>query len=381
MSPTETLKPIGPVDLVAEREELGPALEQAVLAVLRSGTYILGPEVERFEKDFARSQGLPHGVAVANGTDALVVALRAIGVVPGDHVVTSPFTFFASAGAVAWAGARPVLADVELSTALLDPAAAAAAVDARTTCLLPVHLYGQMADIKAFRALADAKRLALLEDGAQSHGAERDGHGCGALGDACAFSFYPTKNLGACGEGGLVGTRRDDVAARARRIREHGSPVRYTHAELGTNSRMQAFQGAVLNVKLPHLARWNARRAALAARYDAALRGSQVVRPLERAARSRHVYHQYAVRVVGDVPRDAVLAAIKTRGIAAQVHYPSPVHLQEAARPWGYGPGDFPNAERLAREVVCLPVHPFLSDADVDRVSEALLDAASGRIR
>lgn len=381
MSPQTTaesaLKPLAPVDLAAERAALGPALEQKILEVLRSGQYILGPEVEKLERDFAALHGVPHGVGVANGTDALVIALRACGVQPGDHVVTSPFTFFASAGAIAWMGAKPVFADVELDTALLDPKLARRAIDAKTSAILPVHLYGQMADVRAFRALCDEKKLALVEDAAQSHVARRDGHFCGQLGDACAFSFYPTKNLGACGEGGLVITMREDVYQRAKRIREHGSPVRYTHVELGTNSRLQAFQAAALNVKLPHLAAWTARRNQIADRFDRAFRGSESVRPLARVPNASHVFHQYTVRVL-EVPRDEIVERLKERKIFVGVHYPAPVHLQEAARTWGFGPGDFPNAERLAREVICLPVHPFLTDADVDRIAESVLALSRG---
>ena len=376
--PTKTLPPIQPVDLAAERAALGPALEEALRRTLESGQYVLGPEVERFERDFAGLCGAAHGIGVSNGTDALVLGLKAIGVKPGDRVVTSPFTFFASAGAIAWIGAVPVLADVEEDTALLDPRKAEAAIGAGTTCILPVHLYGQMADMKAFRAIADRRRLLLLEDAAQSHGAVRDGAGCGALSDAAAFSFYPTKNLGACGEGGMIVTRRDDVAARARRLRDHGSPRKYEHAEVGTNSRLQGFQGAALNVKLPHLAAWNERRRAIARRYDARFAGSADVLPLRVAAGSAHVYHQYTVRVRGRSGRDEVLETLRGRGIFAGVHYPKPVHLQEAARDWGYRPGEFPVAERLAREVLCLPVHPFLSDEDVDRVAESTLAAARG---
>ncbi len=376
-APATALKPISPVDLAAERAQLGPALEEAMLRVLRSGQYILGPEVEAFEKAFAAYCGVSErGVAVANGTDALVVALRAACVAPGDHVVTSPFTFFASAGAIAWMGATPRLADVELDTGLLDLEKAAAACDSKTTAILPVHLYGQMVDIKGFRALCDKRGISLVEDCAQSHGASRDGVNCGQLGDAAAFSFYPTKNLGACGEGGMVLSRHAKVVEKARRIREHGSPVRYTHSELGTNSRMQGLQGAALNCKLPHLNAWNARRAEIAARYDAALKGNAAVIPLTRRSNTVHAYHQYTVRIVGGVSRDTVLEKLKAQSIFAQVHYPSPVHLQEAAKPWGYGPGDFPNAERLAREVICLPVHPFLSNADADRVAESLLTAS-----
>jgi dTDP-4-amino-4,6-dideoxygalactose transaminase len=378
MATTRALAPISPVDLAAERAALGPALEDAVLRVVRSGQYVLGPEVERFEHDFAASCGVPYAVGVANGTDALILGLKALGVEPGDHVVTSPFTFFASAGAIAWIGAEPRLADVDPDTALLDPAAARAAIDAKTTCILPVHLYGQMVDVKAFRALADEKQLLFFEDAAQSHGAQRDGIHCGASSDAAAFSFYPTKNLGACGEGGLIVTRKKEVLERARRLRDHGSPAKYLHREIGVNSRMQGIQGAVLNVKMPHLARWNDRRRSIAARYDSAFRGSAEVVPLAVAKRSVHVYHQYTVRIRGEVGRETVMEALKSRQIFTSVHYPTPVHLQEAARDWGYGPGDFPHAERLAREVLCLPVHPFLTDDDVDRVAESLLEAARG---
>jgi dTDP-4-amino-4,6-dideoxygalactose transaminase len=232
--------------------------------------------------------------------------------------------------------------------------------------------------MKAFRAMCDEKKLVCVEDAAQSHAAKRDGFFCGQLGDACAFSFYPTKNLGACGEGGMVITKNEAFFQRAKRIREHGSPVRYTHAEIGTNSRLQAFQGAALNVKLPHLAAWTARRNQIAARYDAAFKGVAGILPLARIPNATHVYHQYTIRVL-DVPRDELVKQLADKKIFAGVHYPSPVHLQEAAKPWGYGPGDFPNAEKLAREVACLPVHPFLSDADVDRVAENVIAFARGK--
>ena len=374
--PTSTSSPtLGPVDLAAEREALGEALPQALMRVLESGQYVLGPEVERFERDFARLCRVPHAIGVASGTDALVLALRALAIEPGDAVVTSPFTFFASAASIAWIGAVPRLADVDPRTGLLDPGSAAAAIDARTRAILPVHLYGQLADMHAFRSLADARGLALLEDGAQSHGAERDGVACGELGDACCFSFYPTKNLAAAGEGGLIVTHKDELAARLKRLRDHGSSAKYQHALIGTNSRLQAFQAAVLNTKLPHLAAWNARRAELAALYDQGFAGLESILPLERVPGARHVYHQYAVRIPGGA-RDSVLAGLRERGILAAIHYPTPVHLQPAAASWGYGQGDFPHAESLAREVLCLPVHPFLSDGDVERVIETLRDLA-----
>jgi dTDP-4-amino-4,6-dideoxygalactose transaminase len=367
--------PIAPLDLAAERAALGSELEQAVLRVLASGRYVLGPEVERFEADFARLCGVRHGVGVSTGTEALVVGLKALGIGPGDEVLTSPFSFFASAGAIAWIGAVPRFADVDPESALLDPSAARTAVTPATKAIVPVHLYGQMADMRAFRALADARGLKLLEDAAQAHGAERDGAAPGKLGDAAAFSFYPTKNLGAAGEAGLVVTDDERTATRMREIRDHGSPRKYIHTHVGTNARMHAFQGAVLNVKLPHLAAWNNRRRALAARYDAAFADSDVVRPLARAASAVHAYHQYTVRIARD--RDRVLAELAVGGIHAGVHYPVPIHLQEAARPWGFGPGDFPHAERLATEVLCLPIHPFLTDDDADRVAAGVLAASS----
>lgn len=382
---TTTTQPIYPLDLVAERAALGPALEEAVLTVLHSGRYVLGPEVESFEKEFALFCGLDeaaaHGIGVASGTDALVLGLRALGVAPGDHVVTSPFTFFASAGCIAWTGAKPKLADVELDTGLLDLEAARTACDAKTTCIVPVHLYGQLADVTGFRKLADEKGLRLLEDAAQSHGATRDGHGCGVQGDAAAFSFYPTKNLGAAGEGGIVVTRDGETACRLMQMRDHGSSAKYVHTSIGTNSRLAAMQAAVLRVKLPHLATWNERRRANAARYNAAFASTDAVQPLRCVDGAEHVYHQYVVRVRStdgtSAARDGVLAKLGERGIHAAVHYPTPVHLQEAARDWGYGPGDFPAAEALAREVLCLPVHPFLAEADVDRVAESVVELAA----
>ena len=375
---TDAGRPLALLDLEAERELLGPQLEEAVLRVLRSGRYVLGPEVEAVEAAFAALCRVPHAVGVSTGTEALVLGLKALGVRPGDHVVTSPFTFFASAGAIAWCGAVPRFADVEPDTALLAPAAVEAALDARTTAILPVHLYGQMADVRALSALAGARGLALLEDAAQSHGATRDGLACGELGDAAAFSFYPTKNLGAAGEAGLVATRHDEVARKLRLLRDHGMARKYVHDELGTNARMQAIQAAVLRVKLPHLAAWNEARRRLAALYDEAFAGSEEVRPLAVAPGSQPVYHQYTVRLAGPAPRDAVLAGLAERGVHAGVHYPRPVHLQPAAAAWGYREGDFPAAEALARQVLCLPVHPFLAPGDVERVAAAVLELARG---
>jgi len=374
MSTTETERPIAPLDLAAERASFGNDLEEAVLRVLRSGQYVGGPEVEAFERNFAAYSGVDHAVAVSSGTDALVLGLRALGVQAGDRVLTSPFTFFASAGTVAWVGAMPRFADVSLETGLLDPAACASVVEDGTKCILPVHLYGQPCDGSGFRELADAHGCTLLEDGAQAHGARRESGGPGVQADACTYSFYPTKNLGGAGEAGLVTTRDADVAEGLRNLRDHGSAAKYRHGAVGTNARMDAIQAAVLNVKLPHLEGWNERRRELAAIYDGAFEGHERVLPLRTEEGVTHARHQYTVRITAGASRDDVLEGLKERSIFAAVHYPLPVHVQAAAQPWGYGPGDFPNAERLAEEVLCLPVHPFLENADAERVAAALLD-------
>ncbi len=373
---TTTPKPIAPIDLAAEREALGPALEDAVLRVLRSGQFVLGPQVEALERAVAILHGVPHAIGVASGTDALWLGLLGLGVEPGDRVLTSPFTFFASAASIALIGAVVRLADVDPHTALLDPASVAQHLDGKVRCILPVHLYGQLADMRALQALAQSKGLTLLEDGAQAIASRRDDYACGEIGDAATLSFYVTKNLGAAGEGGMIVTRHEHVAQRLRRLRDHGSPAKYVHAMVGTNSRLHALQAAVLNVKLPHLSSWNARRARIAQRYDRAFEGNPFVAPLRVAPGAVHTYHQYTVRIRCSRGRDGVQAALAERHIGAGVHYPTPVHLQEAARGWGYARGDFPHAESLAREVLCLPVHPFLSDQDVDRVIEALLALA-----
>jgi dTDP-4-amino-4,6-dideoxygalactose transaminase len=369
-------RPIAPLDLAAERAQLGPALGEAVGRVLESGAYVLGPEVTAFEKEFAAYQGVRFGVGVGSVTDALLVAMRALGVPTGKKVLTSPFTFFASAGGIAWLGARPTFVDIDPDTALMRVDQVESALDGDTVGIVPVHLYGQLVDVERLRRIADERGLWVLEDTAQAHGASRDGKRAGAWGHAAAFSFYPTKNLGAAGEGGMILSNDGELACDCAQIRDHGSTAKYVHSRVGTNSRLQAMQAAVLRVKLPHLDAWNDRRRFNAARYRAAFEGQEGVSPLRVEPGCEHVYHQFAVRVRGDAGlRERVQERLGARGIAAAVHYPSPVHVQEAARDWGYGPGDFPGAETLAREVLCLPVHPFLEPADVDRVAEATLEA------
>ncbi|HED64767.1 MAG TPA: DegT/DnrJ/EryC1/StrS family aminotransferase [Planctomycetes bacterium] len=375
MSPTVSspqTRKLAPVDLAAERAFLGSALPEAVLRVLDSGRFVLGPEVEALERAFAERCRCRAAFGVASGTDALVLGLLALGVKPGDRVLTSPFTFFATAEAIAWIGAMPCFADVEEHSGLLDVEKVEAALDDSIRCLLPVHLYGQMADMRALRALADEHGFSLLEDGAQAHGAERDGIATGELGDACTFSFYPTKNLGAAGEGGLVVTRDQAVADRLAGLRDHGSRTKYRHDFIGTNSRLHALQAAVLNVKLPHLDAWNDARRANAARYDEGLGDLESIRPMAALPGATHVYHQYTIRVLGEGRRDRLQEALAAEGIHAAVHYPIPLHLQPAAEAFGYREGDLPVAERLAGEVLCLPVHPFLTEEDVERIVDAI---------
>ena len=375
-------RPIAPLDLAAERAQCGPALFEALERVLASGAYVLGPEVQAFEKEFADYQGAAHGVGVASGTDALVVAMRALGLPLGSKVLTTPFTFFASAGAIAWCDAKPTFVDVDPDTALMRLDQVASALDSQTVGVVPVHLYGALVDIPALREITDQRGLWVLEDGAQAHGASRSSGGaepwrCGAHGHAAAFSFYPTKNLGAAGEGGMVLTQSEAVASDLTQLRDHGSVAKYMHGRVGTNSRLQAMQAAVLRVKLPHLDGWNGMRREHAARYQAAFGGSESVTPLRVEPGTTHAFHQFAVRIRGeDGARERVQQALAAQGIAAAVHYPRCVHEQEAAKDWGYGPGDFPGAEQLAREVLCLPIHPFLEPGDVDRVAEAVLTAA-----
>ena len=374
---TET-GPIPALDLQAEYRAIRAEIEPAVMGVLASGRYVGGPEVEQLETGFAAFCGAAHGVAVSSGTDALRFALMAAGLQPGDEVVTSPFTFIGTTEAITQAGGRPVFADIDPATFTLDPGRAAAAVTARTRALLPVHLYGQTADMAALSALAAERGLLVIEDACQAHGASQDGRRAGSLGIAAAFSFYPTKNLGGCGEGGLVTTDSPAVADRVRRLRDHGQSAKYVHAEEGYNGRLDSIQCAILRVKLAHLEAWNRRRQALAARYHEALAAAEgrgwLLRPVVRRGNG-HVYHQYAVRVVARGAaggRDRVRAALQAEGIETGIHYPVPLHRQPCYAGMGLGEGSFPESERAAREVLTLPLHPHLTEAQVERVAAAL---------
>lgn len=381
---TTAIEPVPLLDLVAETRELRPALDAAWHRVVGSGQFVMGPEVEAFERETAAYLGVRHAVGLNSGTDALVIALRALGVGAGDEVITTPFTFFATAETVLLLGAVPVFVDVLPDGFVLDPAGVAAAVGPRTRAILPVHLFGELAPMAELARLADRHGLALIEDAAQAFGARyragcracpvpaacadpRHGRAAGALGDAAAFSFYPTKNLGAMGDGGLLTTDDDAVAATARRLRNHGSERRYHHVEVGYNSRLDALQAAILRVKLPWIDAWTAARRRLAARYDSLLAGVDGV--TTPAASPGHVYHQYTLRLPAD-RRDAVAERMRADGVATLVYYPETLE-----RYGGRTMGDLRHAHRAAAEVLSLPLYPSLSEAAQDRVVGALRGA------
>lgn len=364
------------LDLTQQYASLAEELDAAVLRVVREQRFILGPAVDRLEEEVAGMLGVEHAIGCASGTDAILLALRALDVGPGSHVVTTPFTFFATAGAIHNVGARPVFADIDPDTFNLDPAAAEAAVTADTRAVIPVHLFGQMAKMQAFRALGDRRGIGVVEDAAQAIGARQrrdDGSWIttGSLGDACTFSFFPSKNLGGFGDGGMVVTSHAAIAERLRRLRVHGGRQMYHHEEVGYNSRLDALQAAVLSVKLPHLGDWSARRRRHAAYYDDALAGVAEIRTPVVGSENESIYNQYTIRVL-DGRRDALQRHLGERGIGTGVYYPVPLHLQECFRYLGYAEGDFPESERACREVLSLPVFPELAEAQLARVAEEI---------
>jgi dTDP-4-amino-4,6-dideoxygalactose transaminase len=369
---TDTAIPL--VDLQGQHRSLWPDLDAAIRRVVNRAQFILGPEVEALEREVAAYAGVAHGVGVASGTDALTLALRACGVGPGDEVVTTAFSFFATAGAIAAIGARPVFADIDPATYLLDPQRAAAAVTPRTKALVPVHLYGQACDMAALMSLARARGLKVIEDCAQAIGAQDQGTPVGGFGDAAAFSFFPSKNLGAFGDGGMVLTNEAALAAQVRLLRGHGSREPYRHEILGTNSRLDELQAAVLRVKLRHLDAWNKARCRLAAHYRSLLtrEGLAALAPQERPA-GRHVYHLYTIRTPR---REAVQAALGRQGIASRAYYPSTLPSQPALQSLAPAAAPCPAAEAAAREVLSLPMYPELPEAAVARIVAAVAAAA-----
>lgn len=371
------LPPVPPADPHAGVAARRAEIDAAIRRVLDRGQYVLGPEVEAFEREFADYLGVAHVVAVASGTDALVLALRACGIGSGDEVITVGHTAVATVAAVELAGAAPVLVDIELESYTLDPGEIERALGPRTRAILPVHLYGHPARMDALREIATARNLVLLEDCAQSHGATFRGVRTGALGDAAAFSFYPTKNLGALGDGGAVASPDAHTAERVRRLREYGWRERYVSEIPGMNSRLDELQAALLRVKLSHLEEDNFRRAALADLYCAALRDVDVALPSTRSG-CRHAYHQFVIRHPG---RDELRAQLRLRGIGTLVHYPVPVHLQPAYRGRLRLVGPLPHTEEAAATVLSLPMYPELEPAQARRVADAVRDTAGALAR
>jgi dTDP-4-amino-4,6-dideoxygalactose transaminase len=361
------------VNLPRQYQKLAPEIDQAIREVCSRGEFILGRAVADFEQAYADYLGARHCIGVASGTDALHLILRALGIGPGDEVIVPANTFIATAQAVWCCGASPILVDCDERTATLDAASARKRLTARTRALIPVHLYGQPADLDPLAALAREHRLHLIEDAAQAHGAAYKGRMCGTIGVASAFSFYPAKNLGAYGDGGGIVTNDDRLADELRRLRNCGSTVKYVHTRMGFNSRLDSIQAAVLTVKLRHLAEWNQRRGELAARYRAALLPfADSVQPIEHASwTSQHAYHLFVVRS-RDGRRDHLVRELQARGIGAVIHYPIAIHQQEAFRPFLKEPLTLPTVERLSAEVLSLPLCPDLLDREVDTVVEEI---------
>jgi len=359
------------VDLAVQHAQIADEVEEGFAEVLAAGDFIGGKAVAAFEQEYAEFVGARHCVGVANGTDALEIALRAVGVGAGDEVVVPANTFIATAEAVVRAGARPVFADVDDDGLLLDPAAVEAVLTDRTRAVIPVDLYGQVAPFELLTSVGE-RGIAVVEDGAQSQGARRHEAGAGTFGAVAATSFYPGKNLGAYGDAGAVTTDDDGLAEAARLLGAHGSPAKYQHVSFGFNSRLDTLQAVVLRAKLRRLSRWNEERRAAAAVYDELLASVPGVRMPATLPGNEHVWHLYVVRVPN---REAVLRTLQAEQIGAGVHYPVPVHLTPAMAPFGGRPGQFPVAERAAGEILSLPLFPGVTRRQQERVVEVLASA------
>jgi dTDP-4-amino-4,6-dideoxygalactose transaminase len=376
------------LDLKRQYEPLNNELLTALEHVLQTQQFILGEQVASFEHAAAAQLQVKHAIGCSSGTDALWLALGSAQIGPGDAVITTPFSFFASVSCILRAGAHPVLADIDPVTFNLDPKAVSMALDSpaasNTKAILPVHLYGQCANWDALSVIAKESGLKLIEDAAQAWGAEWKGTKAGGLGDAAAFSFYPTKNLSAAGDAGMISTNNDEIGERARMLRQHGMRRRYHHDEVGWNTRLDGFQGAILEIKLKYIAGWNDARRAIAQRYDVLFRkagladsgpypSKSIVLPQEVQG-AHHVWHQYVIR---GARRDALREFLSARKIGSEIYYPVPLHMQEALESLGYTEGEFPEAERAAREVLALPIFPELHEGEQQTVVDAIADFLS----
>ena len=363
------------LDLQAQYVSLQAIVRAAIARVFETQLFVLGPEVSALEKEIAAYCGTTEAVGCASGSDALLLALMALDVGPGDEVITTPFTFFATGSAITRLGARPVFVDIDPVTYNIDAAKISEAITAQTKAIIPVHIYGQCADMDAVLSIAQEKNVPVIEDAAQAIGAEDRGRRAGSTGLAGCFSFYPTKNLGGAGDGGLVTTNDANFAARLKRLRTHGGSNEYEHEEVGVNSRLDALQAAVLRVKLPHLDEWSNARAQRAAIYSELLEQADlsfalqtpVVRP-----NNRHIFHQYVVRVPQH--RDALSDHLRSHEIGTKVYYPIPLHLQQCFRFLGYKQGEYPEAERAALETMALPMFPEITDAQQEYVVKTIQD-------
>jgi dTDP-4-amino-4,6-dideoxygalactose transaminase len=364
------------VDLALQHQPIQDQLEQAIETVIQQGDFVLGQALAEFEASFAAACGVEYGIGVASGTDAIALGLQACNIGVGDEVILPANTFIATLIGVRDIGATIVLVDCDPNTGLIDLEAARKAISAKTKAIIPVHLYGQMVAPRQLLELADAHNLLIFEDAAQAHLAFRDGYRAGSVGKAAAFSFYPSKNLGAFGDGGMVITHDATVATKMRSLRNYGASRKYFHLDPGKNSRLDTLQAAILNVKLPYLAEWNHSRNLAAKQYDTLLEPlqSQGIFPLKNHSGNGHIYHLYVIRISSACPldRQTIQDELAARGIQSGIHYPIPCHLQPAYQYLGYKAGDFPNSETLCQEILSLPMYPGISNEQIHYVVESL---------
>lgn len=365
------------VDLKAQYHSIKAEIDAAIAGVLESSAFILGSEVAAFEEEFAAYCGAKIGIGVNSGTSALHLALLAAGIGPGDEVVTTPFTFVATVAAIRYAGARPAFADIDPRSYNIDPAKIEAAITPQTKAIMPVHLYGQTADMDPILEIARRRNLLVIEDAAQAHGAEYQGRRAGSMGGLACFSFYPGKNLGAYGEGGMVVTNNHEYARAIRMLRDWGAEKKYHYVLKGYNYRMEGIQGAILRVKLKHLEAWTQARQAHAAAYTAALKDADVTTPAVMPY-ARHVFHVYAIM---SERRDAIQRELNARDVQCGIHYPFPIYELPAHADLGYQHGDFPEAERAASRQLSLPMFPELRPEQIETIAAIVTKCADGRVR
>ncbi len=382
----QSVNPVPAFDIKQQYTSIEAEVSTAVLEVLASGRYIGGPLVEGFEKQFAAYNGVTECVACNSGTDALFLALRALEIGAGDEVITTPFTFIATAEVISAVGAKPIFVDIDATTFNIDLQQVAAAITPKTKAIIPVHLFGQPVDMTALMAIAQTHNLAVIEDCAQSTGASWGGKIVGSIGHIGCFSFYPTKNLGGCGDGGAITTNDPAIATKLRVLREHGSKIRYIHEEIGVNSRLDAIQAAILGIKLRYLDKWNERRRAIAAYYDLFLSQIPAVITPQELPGGLGVWNQYTIRIKGEEQngssgeyRDSLRNQLQAQGVSTMVYYPRPLHLQPIYESLGYQPGQLPLAEQASHQVLSLPMFPELTQEQQDKVIDAFKDSLGAR--